>query len=428
MRSLERSWVLYLLWLISLIAALGIGNAIFFSLTYLFTALLLFSFLWAWLNVNQVRVTRQIRSRYVQAGDFIDERFVIENTSRLPKLWIELKDHSELPNHRASRVTSNLGGKRQHSWHIRTPAYQRGRFTLGPVTLSSGDPFGLYLFKKELTKFTSHVVIYPRAIDIPAFQPPIGEQTGGEAVRRRTHYVTTNVSGIREYVFGDSLNRIHWRSTARTGRMMVKEFELDPMADVWVFLDLEKRVQAGVDPREAEAPSLPEVPWEKLPEFQLLPSTEEYGVTIAASVSKHFLRQNRALGLITYPSGQHREIAQSDRGDRQMSRINEMLAVIGAHGAIPLAEVLAAETLRFGRNTTLIIITPSPNLEWVAAARHLMSRGVRVTAVIIDAGSFDAPYDSMETEIELTASHIPHYVVREGQPLDHALANGRALR
>jgi uncharacterized protein (DUF58 family) len=137
------------MWLISLIAALSVGNALFFSLTYLFTALLLFSFLWAWLNVNLVRLTRQIRTRYIQAGDFIEERFVIENTSRIPKLWLELKDYSQLPNHRASRVVSNLGGKRQQSWHVRTPTYQRGRFRLGPITLSSGDPD--LLSKRQLT-------------------------------------------------------------------------------------------------------------------------------------------------------------------------------------------------------------------------------------------------------------------------------------
>ncbi len=416
------------MWLVSLVAALSVGNAIFFSLTYLFTTILLFSFLWAWLNVNLVRVTRHIRTRHVVSGGFVEERFVIENTSRLPKLWLEVRDQSDLPNHRASRVVSNLGGKRQQSWHVRTPCYQRGRFTLGPVTLSSGDPFGLFLFTKDLSGFTSYVVIYPMAVTLPNFQPPVGEQTGGEALRRRTHYVTTNVSGIREYVYGDSMNRIHWRSTARTGRMMVKEFELDPMADVWVFLDLERRVQAGLRYDELTPPPLPEVHWEKLPEFELPPSTEEYAVTVAASVSKHFLALNRAVGLITYANAHHREIAQSDRGERQMSRINEMLAVTQAHGTIPLAEVLAAETPRFSRNTTLVIVSPATDLEWVGAARHLMNRGVRVTAVVIDPGSFDAPFNSMEVEIELTASHIPHYVVRHRDPLEQALAGGRHIR
>jgi uncharacterized protein (DUF58 family) len=428
LRSLERSWVLLLMWLASLVATLSVGGPLFFSLTYLFTTLLLLSFLWAWLNVHWLRVTRQIRARHVQVGNFIEERFVIENTGWLPKLWLELKDEANLPGHRANRVISNLAGKRQQSWHVRTPCYQRGRFTLGPLSLSSGDPFGLFLFTKKLLHFTSPIVIYPMTVDLPAFQPALGEQTGGEATRRRTHYITTNVAGIRDYVFGDSFNRIHWPSTARTNRLMVKEFELDPMADVWVFLDMEKRVQAGLSYNEISPPSLPKVHWAKLPEFKLPPSTEEYAITIAASVSKHFLTQNRALGLITYANAHHREIAQSDRGERQLTRIYEMLAVTQAYGMIPLAEVLAAETLRFSRNTTLIIITPATDPEWVAVAHHLMSRGVRVTAVVIDPGSFDMPYTSLEVEIELTASRIPHYVVRQGDDLAQALAYVRPSR
>lgn len=410
-----------------MIGSLAVGHSLFFTLAYLSGAILVLSFLWAWLNLHWVRVTRQTRANHVQAGGFIEERLMLTNTGPLPKLWIELKDDSNLPLHRASRVVSNLQGKSQQSWHVRTPCYRRGRYTVGPITLFSSDPFGLFLLKKELPKnFTTHVVIYPLAVTLPAFQPPVGELIGGEALRRRTHYITTNVSGVREYVFGDSFNRIHWPSTARTGRMMVKEFELDPVADVWIFLDMEQRVQAGPSFDELQAPRLPEVHWERLPDFELPPSTEEYAIAAAASISKHFLSQNRNVGLITYANAQHRDLAQSDRGERQLTRLYEMLAVTQAHGTIPLAEVLAAEMMQLTRNTTAILVTSSVDLDWIAAARNLSNRGVRVTVVLIDPGSFGMPYHSLETQIELTASHIPHYVVHKGDKLDQALANARS--
>lgn len=424
-KRLEGSLIVFLMWVASLVATLSVGAPLFFSLTYLLTAILLLSFSWALLNIHRVRLTRRVWARHIQVGGFIEERFVIHNTSRLPKLWVEVKDHSNLPAHQASRVISNLKGKRQQSWHVRTPCYRRGRFTLGPMTLFSSDPFGLFPLKKELPGFTSHVVVYPMAVDLPDFHPLVGELTGGDAVRRRTHYVTTNVSGIRDYAFGDSFNRIHWPSTARTGRLMVKEFELDPLADVWIVLDMERRGQAGLSYDEIPPPSLPQVHWEKLPKFELPPSTEEYAIAVAASISKHFLEQNRAVGLITYPNAHHREIAQSDRGQRQLTRIYEMLAVTQAHGTIPLADVLAAEIPQFNRNTTLIIITSATDSEWISVARHLTSQGVRVTVVVIDPGSFEMPYNSLEVEVELATSHIPHYVIRQGDALDQALSHAR---
>ncbi len=424
-QSVERNWVLFSLGLASLVAALFTGHPLFFSLMYLFGAMVVISMGWAWLNVHWVRVTRKVQTRHVQVGYFFEEQLVLRNIGPLPKLWIELKDQSDLPNHRASRVLSTIGRKQQRDWHVRTPCYQRGRFRLGPVSVISSDPFSLFLFKQDLPMFTSHVIVYPMAVDLANFQPPIGELTGGDVVQRRTHYVTTNVAGVREYSFGDSFNRIHWPTTARTGRLMAKEFELDPMADVWIFLDMQQNVQAGLTYAQIRPTPLPRVHWEKLPKFSLPASTEEYGVTIAASLSQHFLRQNRSLGLITYPKAHHREIAQSDRGERQLIRIYEILAVTQAYGLLPLAELLVSEGTRLGRNTTAIIITPSIEPTWVAAARHLNDRGIRVVAILIDPSSFGATVTSLKTEIELVANHLPHYLIRRGDDLAQALGSRR---
>src|SRR5690606_31015882 len=64
-----------------------------------------------------------------------------------------------------------------------------------------------------------------------------GLLSGGEAQRQRSHNVTTNAAGVRDYAYGDSFNRIHWRSTARKDKLVVKEFEIDPLVDIWIFPD-----------------------------------------------------------------------------------------------------------------------------------------------------------------------------------------------
>src|SRR5690606_29962727 len=120
-------------------------------------------------------------------------------------------DFSELPGHRASRVISSLPGHRARGWAIKSIARKRGRYRLGPMRLISGDPFGLFRLSHFLPQ-TSSVVIYPATYPIPQFAPPVGQLLGGESLRRRTHHVTPNVSGVREYAPGDSFNRIHWPS------------------------------------------------------------------------------------------------------------------------------------------------------------------------------------------------------------------------
>jgi uncharacterized protein (DUF58 family) len=438
MKILERSWTVILLWLAALIMALAVPPAqkdIFFTLTYLFGGLLVFSFVWAWLNLHWARVTRQTRSRRSQVGKYAEERFIVENTGPLPKLWLEVRDQSELPGHRVSRVVNSLPARHQRSWAVKTTCYRRGRFMLGPVTLYSGDPFGLFLLQRDI-HLTSHIVVYPPTFDLPGFSPPVGQISGGDALRRRTHYVTTNVAGVRDYVPGDSFNRIHWPSTARTGRLIVKEFELDPMADIWLFLDLEKRVHVGKVAEltlDLSLPPLLRVLRDEPSHIDLDPSTEEYAIAITASLAKHFLDRNRSVGMVTYSRRAQREFAQTDRGERQLGRLLGMLAVARAEGSIPLAQVLAAETVNFTRGTTAIVVTSSTDPEWVVATRHLVTRGVRCVAVVVDPASFVQETSTSRYElvtrrviVDLVTSRIPTYLVRYGDPLELALSEANA--
>ncbi len=419
---MKRGWGVLILLVVCLAAGLSTGSGLLYNLSYLLAATLVVSFLWAWANIHWLELERFTRADRSQVGKTTEERFVLRNTGFLPKLWVEVRDASGLPQHRASRVISSLGPHRQRSWTARTVCRRRGRFTLGPVTLVSGDPFGLFVMRRERPDLIAPMIVYPATVDLPAFAPPVGQLPGGVAMRRRTHYVTTNVSGVRDYAPGDGFNRIHWPSTARTGRLIVKEFELDPTADLWLFLDMEQTVHAGTPwqafPEEV-APAV--LLLDQPPRPELDPTTEEYGVTATASLAKHFIARNRAVGLIAYAYGQSREVVPPDRGERQLNKILETLAVLRAQGAIPLAEVLAAETMHFSRNITVIIVTPSAASDWVVVVHDLLRRGIRVIAVLLEASTFGPAKPVKPALAELIAAGVSTYVVKEGVPLKASL-------
>ncbi|MCI0475024.1 MAG: DUF58 domain-containing protein, partial [Anaerolineales bacterium] len=351
LRVTTRHWVLLFVWIILTLLAYQTGRDIFFRVAYLILAIEILSFLWALYSIATFHLERQTITPRSQVGRFVEEQFLTHNTGRLTKIWIEIRDESELPAHRVSRVLNALGARVRWGWTVRTLCRQRGRFRVGPVTIATGDPFGLFVFHRRLHDTTSAITVYPATVDLLTFASLQGQMPGGEALQRRTHHVTTNVAGTREYAPGDSFNRIHWRSTARMERLIVKEFELDPSADVWIYLDLERDVQASQwyeDAwRERDLSSL----WLRSEQLRLPPSTEEYGVTIAASVAKYFLRQQRAVGFAAV--GHEREIVQPDRGERQLTRLLEVLAVLRAEGRMRFADLLALEGARLGRNHTL---------------------------------------------------------------------------
>jgi uncharacterized protein (DUF58 family) len=106
----------------------------------------------------------------------------------------------------------------------RLPSNQRGVFDLGPVTLESSDPLGLVRHVTE-APVRSTFTVFPRVLDVLPMPLAAGrERTGSITVRSRAS-VGEDFRTLREYVVGDDLRRVHWRSSARTEDLMVREEE-----------------------------------------------------------------------------------------------------------------------------------------------------------------------------------------------------------
>lgn len=394
------------------IIAQGTSIPLFFYLFYLLLALLVLAYLWSWSNLQGVEVTREVGTLRAQVGEEARERLVIDNLWPLPKLWVEVQDHSDMPLH-ASGFVTYLPGNDRRRWMVRTPCTMRGKWTLGPITLHSGDPFGIFKLDRPLNE-TTDIIVYPATIDLPQFRLPSAELPGGTDVRSRTFHVTPNVSTIREYVPGDSFNRIHWRTTARTGKLMVKEFELDPTADIWIIADMHERAQAVAEEQRVLFRD------RRLNrEIQVPESTEEYIVSAAASVARHLLNSSRNVGLLAW--GQHREIMPPEREARQLYKILESLAILRAHGTHSLAEVLIAESAQFSRSSTMVVITSSVDSAWITSLQQLLYRGIQAVVILIDPETFGGWPGADSIVAKLGELRVPVYRMRQGQPLDQAL-------
>ena len=411
-----------LLAILCFVIAQGTNISLFFTLFYVLLALLLLAYVWAWANLQGLQIERDIGTRRAQVGEEARERLRVTNRWPLSKLWVEIQDHSDMPYHSAGFV-AYLPGKTRRRWMLRTPCTMRGKWTLGPVTLHSGDPFGIFRLERSAGA-TGEVIVYPATGDLPAFRLPAAELQGGQDIRTRTFHVTPNVATIRQYVTGDSFNRIHWRSTARTGQLMVKEFELDPTADVWIVLDMHERSQQVAEEerilfhdRRLERTLFNDRRRER--DIQVPESTEEYIVSAAASVARHLLNNNRNVGLLAW--GQHREVLPPERESRQLYKILESLAMLRAHGTHPLAEVLVAEGTHFSRSSTVVVVTAALDPLWVTGIQQLLYRGIRAAVIFVDPESFGSVPGTAAIMQKLASLRVQVYRVRQGQPLDEAL-------
>jgi uncharacterized protein (DUF58 family) len=395
---------------LSLTAGLATGGRLYYRL----------SIFWALLFLRFSRSARTLRA---QVGQIFEERFEVQNQNRFPRLWLEVRDESTLPGTDGSRVLTMLKGKQARSYIGRMRLIRRGVFPLGPTIIATGDLFGLFPVERSIQEEDS-LLVYPMMVDVRGFPNPPGLLPGGEALRRRTHQVTPNAAGVREYSTGDPLNRIHWLSTARRGRLIVKEFELDPLADVWIFLDASKQVQAALPqtPEELHTKDF----WSHTGKVPLPPSTEEYGVCVAASLVRDYLRRGRAVGFVC--SGKHLSLISPDRGARQLGKILEALALTQAEGNLPLRALIETQVKHMVRGSTIVLITPSSSSEVALIVDFLLQRGLKPIVIILDASTFGAPETSGQMVDSIKMLGVPTRMIRNGADLSVALSNGYSGR
>jgi len=403
----------------SIIGLFLTNTPIYTRLLYLNSILLLGSWLWGKIALFGVELHRHSRSLRGNVGDIFDEYFEIKNDSFFASPWLEIHNNTPLPASAGSRLLVGIKKREKRSYLARTWLIQRGAFPLGPTLLSARDPLGLFRSEKTFPA-TSELIVLPLLVNITNFPAPPGLLPGGKVLRQKALGITPHAAGVREYAPGDALRRIHWKTSARRQKLMVKEFDQDPQSSVWIFLDAQKFVQVEKGDYE------PLKNWDnwmlgRKPDFNLPPLTIEYGVTSAASLSHYFIQMRRAVGLIV--AGQKNIVIPADRGLRQEEKILETLAFVQPEGKTPLEELVAAQAGQLSQGSSAVLITPSLSPKIIHAVDHLMRRKQRVTVVLLDAESFGGAEGSMTLEDTLKKSNIPLCRVRCGDDLGIALSS-----
>jgi uncharacterized protein (DUF58 family) len=261
-------------------------------------------------------------------------------------------------------------------------------------------------------------------VNIQNFPAPFGIMPGGRALRQKTLEVTPYAAGVREFVPGDPLKRIHWPTSARKQTLIVKEFEKDPMAAVWIFLDAQK--SEHVHKKEKKGTDLRELWWTNQElEYQLPADTEEYAISIAASIAKYYIIQNREVGLVS--AGQSYSIFPAERGERQLGKILETLAVLRAEGSIPLWGLISSQLGHLSRGTTVILITPSREEKILTVIMELIQRGLLPVVILIQTASFGSEKSTSDLESMLVNRGILTFVVREGDDIKSVLESPKVF-
>jgi uncharacterized protein (DUF58 family) len=356
---------LLILGVVVLVAAFSTGLEFLFFLVY--TALLVGggSYLATRLGLSDLEAGYAIDHLNGHVGETLTVTYTLRNTGRLPKPWLEVHNPATLPGGLPGRALG-LRGRSERSWLVRTPLLRRGIFRIEPLLVRTGDPFGFFEAAATVGQGAT-VVVLPRIDPLPLWRLPPANLEGRHSAPERTLQATPHATTVRPWAPGDSMNRIHWKTTARFGEIHVKEFDLEQTADAWLILDLDASAQAGEGDR----------------------STVETGVRVAASIAEKVLSENRAAGITV--NGHRATILPADRGGRQRTKILHLLAAVEADGRTPLAETLVTTLGRLRRGMTAIVVTPSQDPGFVRPLAGLRNRGIACVVILLDPVAHRAP-------------------------------------
>lgn len=302
---------------------------------------------------STVSASREVTPPRVPAGSDVEVALRVDGGGRGASGTLLLED--QLP--------GALGGRRRFAvesrgsqWHclVRyaiTPR-RRGFHAIGPLTVRVGDPFG-FLSVGRTFHATTPLVVTPTV-------HPLGRMwAGGVGAERGDHRVRLGATGrpddasVREYRTGDDLRRVHWRTTARTGELMVRREEEGRHADVTVFLDTRRDVhRPGKD------------------------GTFEWAVSAAASIAAHFAGNGWDVRLATDTTDSH------DSAPDELGLILDELAAVGTSSrrsnALVPADILAS------RGTVVAVVTGADPEALDHLDRSAAGAGRRL-ALILDA-------------------------------------------
>jgi transglutaminase-like putative cysteine protease/uncharacterized protein (DUF58 family) len=349
-----------------------------------FGGMWLISYIWARALRSGLRINRDIRFEWKQVGDRLRERILLENNSWAPSLWVQIDDHSDMRDYDISSIT-DVRGWRYRNWHTQGVCNYRGLFTLGPVTLETEDPFGIYKIEVDYSESVNMMVV-PPVVTLPEIEIASGGRVGEGRTANKGLKQTVSTVGVREYVPGDSLRWLHWPTTARMDDLYVHLFDNEPTSDWWVLLDMDETVQVGEGQR----------------------STEEHGVMLAASLINRGIQIGKHVGLISH--GNDLIWHTPDVGETHLWSTLRSLATIRTGGP-PLNQILRRIRSSLGRNSSLIIITPNLDPSWIRPLELLERMGIIATVLLLDPVSFGGEGEIESIRSRLRKLQITHHTI-----------------
>jgi uncharacterized protein (DUF58 family) len=362
-----------------LLVALILRVEFFLTILFLLVGIRVLSTLWMRRAVRQIAGERRYVNRAF-TGDRVEVRLTVRNGGWLPLLWVEV-DESLPVNLRAApfeRRVTGLGAHEAWSTEYSLLCHRRGRYGIGPTTLRTGDPLGLARHQLTLGE-REELIIYPRIVPLAKLGLPTRSPLATLPTASPIFEDTSRLLSVRDYQRGDPPRRVHWRATARTGHLVVKQYQPAIARETMICLDLHD---------------------EGYPTARYRHDAVELAIVVAASLANHaIVREGLPVGLTTQPpdrapggraeeSGMPPSLRLPPRRERaHLIRILETLAEVELvrDPAQPFTALLRRDWIDLSWGGTVVVITGRADLPLTEALLQLRRGGLAIALILVSA-------------------------------------------
>lgn len=273
-----------------------------------------------------LQLSRTLQPKLVAAGQASQLTLTLVNTGRRSTGVLRLEE--QLPYALGARPRFVLDGMRSgetRSMQCQLRSDLRGRFQIGPLSVRVQDAFGLIELERLLPGSES-LIVTPRTVALPDI--PVGGVWAGSGDNRPRSFATGSAEDVtvRDYRVGDDLRRVHWRSSARKGELMVRREEQPWQSRATLFIDNRASAHRGSGPA----------------------SSLETAVLHAASIAAHLSRRGFQVRLVTAAGADEAALWHDRAAALNLASTLESLAVLEPSDHTHLATDWLAEQHRDG--------------------------------------------------------------------------------
>jgi len=332
---------------------------IYFGIILIFSTIISLPIFYYQINIEELRVHRELEKEKVFKDDFVHIKVIIENTGKNGFDFLEIRDYYNPQLFRLilgeNFISTRIGSKDTIKFSYVLEPKVRGEYPLGPLSVTVKDRLGFNSLERIIPDSVTDILVYPpyediKRIEILGSKRSLRLNYGLQ--RSKQKGLGSEFYGMRKYVFGDQYRLIDWKASARTQKLIVKEFESERDVSVMILVDSSSTMAGGA-----------------------IENTKfEYAIRACMLLTKVALTRRDRVGIFTFSDKKNFNFLKPGGGQDHFYQVLDFVARVKPQGKCKIVEAIDFFTRRYQKRSLLFIISDleSDTKEFKMAIRKLV--------------------------------------------------------